>query len=92
MLKTKYEIGKIPLSEYPRPQMRRESYICLNGEWSFGKCKREENPTELSQKIIVPFSPETEGSGIGNGFVLENDEKLVYERCFDIDEAWQVDS
>ena len=85
MLKTKYEIGNIPLSEYPRPQMRRESYLCLNGEWSFAKCKREEDPAELSMKIRVPFSPETEGSGIGNGFVLGDDEKLIYKRDFEID-------
>lgn len=91
MLKTKYEIGNIPLSEYPRPQMRRYSYICLNGEWSFAKCKREEKTAELPLKIKVPFSPETESSGIGNGFVLENDEKLVYERGFEIDEAMMRD-
>ena len=67
------------------------SYLCLNGEWSFTKCKREESFAELSQKITVPFSPETESSGIGNGFVLEDGEKLVYERNFDIDEAWLCD-
>ena len=83
MLKTKYEIGNIPLSEYPRPQMRRESYLCLNGAWRFGKCKREETIAELSLAIKVPFSPETEGSGIGNGFSLGEDEKLVYERDFE---------
>ena len=91
MLKTKYEISDVPLSEYPRPQMRRESYLCLNGEWSFAKCKREENPTELQLKITVPFSPETANSGIGNGFVLEDDEKLVYERTFEIDAAEMSD-
>ena len=91
MLKTRYEIGDIPLSEYPRPQMQRDSYLCLNGEWSFGKFKREERPTELLKKITVPFSPETESSGIGNGFVLGDEEKLVYERTFDIDEAWLCD-
>ena len=87
MLKTKYEIGNIPLSEYPRPQMRRESYLCLNGAWRFAKCKREETIAELSLAIKVPFSPETEGSGIGNGFSLGEDEKLVYERDFELAEA-----
>lgn len=86
MLKTRYEIGSMPLSEYPRPQLRRDSYLCLNGEWSFGKCKIEENIENLGEKILVPFSPETESSGIGNGFSLGVDEKLVYERDFDIDE------
>ena len=87
MLKTRYETGSIPLSEYPRPQFRRDSYLCLNGEWSLAKCKREESITELPLKIKVPYSPETESSGIGNGFVLEDDEKLVYKRDFEVDEA-----
>ena len=85
MLKTRYKTGDIPLSEYPRPQMRRDSFICLNGEWSFAKCKREEDMTELPLRITVPFSPETESSGIGSGFELGNDEKLVYEREISLD-------
>ena len=24
-----------PLSEYPRPQLRRDSYLCLNGLWDY---------------------------------------------------------
>ena len=26
-------IGEIPWDIYPRPQMKRDSYICLNGKW-----------------------------------------------------------
>ncbi len=87
MLKTRYIIPDIPLSEYPRPQLRRDSYLCLNGEWRFAKCKREDKVDKLPLKIKVPFSPETEGSGIADGFVTEDDEKLVYERDFDVDES-----
>ena len=25
----------IPFSEYPRPQLKRDSYLCLNGYWDF---------------------------------------------------------
>ena len=25
----------IPFSDYPRPQLKRDSYLCLNGEWDF---------------------------------------------------------
>ena len=25
----------MPRSEYPRPQFRRENWLCLNGEWDF---------------------------------------------------------
>ena len=36
-LTTEYEkaLNKEPFSEYPRPQLKRESYLCLNGEWNF---------------------------------------------------------
>ena len=38
-LTTDYELtldeNKIPFSEYPRPQLKRDSYLCLNGAWDF---------------------------------------------------------
>lgn len=85
-LKTNYEIGKIPLSEYPRPQMRRNSYLSLNGVWRFEKAKRTEQVSVLSKTILVPFSPESLNSGVEEGFILGEDEKLVYEREFEVGE------
>ena len=79
-LKTKYEVGEIPHSEYPRPQLRRENWLCLNGKWSFSKAKQTEEVKEFTDEILVPFSPETLNSGIKEGFKLGEDEKLVYER------------
>lgn len=45
---------------YPRPELKRASWICLNGEWefSFG----EEPVYDL--KILVPFCPESKLGGI----------------------------
>ena len=61
----------IPRAEYPRPQLVRDSYICLNGKWMFeidhGKTGRERglvNAETLSQEIVVPFCPESKLSGI----------------------------
>ena len=28
-------LAGIPWDRYPRPQMRRDSFFCLNGEWDF---------------------------------------------------------
>ncbi len=56
--------NKIPLGEYPRPQMRRESYYSLNGTWEFEITKTPEPPQRFSQTILVPFSPETAPSGV----------------------------
>ncbi len=62
----------IPRNEYPRPQLVREQWINLNGEWDFeidnfksGKEKEFYNRESLNDKIIVPFCPESELSGIG---------------------------
>lgn len=85
-LKTNYELGKIPHSEYPRPQLRRDNWLCLNGEWSFAKVKQTEKVERFNDKILVPFSPETLNSGIKEDFKLLDDEKLVYERTVVLDE------
>ena len=48
-----------PLPEYPRPQMRRASYLNLNGVWSYAVCDAEEYTRRNTGKIVVPFSPES---------------------------------
>lgn len=84
-LKTVYEVDSIPHSEYPRPQFKRDSYICLNGYWSFKKVKTGGDVSEFDKKILVPFSPETLNSGIEGDFVLGKDEMLVYEKELECD-------
>ncbi len=64
----------IPRSEYPRPQMVRDGFINLNGNWEFsfdfnksGKEKGYFLPgcKNLNETITVPFCPESKLSGIG---------------------------
>ena len=62
----------IPRPEYPRPQLVREDWINLNGTWEFeidqsnsGKERKLYLVDHLSQKILVPFCPESKLSGIG---------------------------
>ena len=81
-LRTKYDVGCTPLSEYPRPQLKRDNYMSLNGYWSFEKAKIGEDVSVFANKILVPFSPESINSGIPN-FYLANDEKSVYQREFE---------
>ena len=50
-------------SVYPRPQMKRDSYMNLNGKWAFGTA-----PKGLDRTIQVPFCPESTLSGIGEHF------------------------
>ncbi len=62
----------IPRSEHPRPQFQRADWICLNGEWEFEIDQEDsglENglrERELNARILVPFCPESELSGIGH--------------------------
>lgn len=85
-LKTPFEsyMDKIPFSEYPRPQLKRESYISLNGEWDF--CIENENGISEKQKILVPFVPESRISGVFKG--VEDDDTLIYERKFTLPEGF----
>ena len=55
---------------YPRPQFVRKDWLDLNGKWAFGfgEETREADALagKLKREIIVPFSYETEMSGIGD--------------------------
>ena len=63
----------IPRNEHPNPGFYREGYINLNGQWDFefdfgksGVARKFYAPDyAFSQKINVPFCPESELSGIG---------------------------
>lgn len=74
-LNTKYVFNG--LREYPRPQMVRDSYINLNGEWDL-KILSSSNESIYEGIINVPFSPETKLSGVGH--MLRPGETLVYEK------------
>ncbi len=76
----------IPLSEYPRPQFVRDSYICLNGPWKCEFSDSAEIPKEFSQDILVPFSPETCLSGVNR--TLKPGEYLHYRREFEIEDGF----
>ena len=61
----------VPRNKYPRPQFVRKEWQCLNGEWDFeidyNDNFRESGwpaNAEFTKKIIVPFCPESELSGI----------------------------
>lgn len=77
-----------PLPEYPRPQLRRESWINLNGVWRYAITKTVANeapPDQWDGEIVVPFSPESPLSGVGR--TLSADETLWYERRFALPEG-----
>jgi hypothetical protein len=56
--------NEIPLSEYPRPQFKRDSYLSLNGYWDYAITNTCDKPYDWQGKILVPYSPETELSTV----------------------------
>ena len=58
----------IPWQDYPRPQMKRESYVNLNGAWDFTVTPGEKLPDSYEKTILVPFAPESLLSGIKSHF------------------------
>ena len=59
----------VPRPEFPDPQLRRENWLNLNGEWEFeidltgeknSYSERTFQTEHFSKKIIVPFAPESD--------------------------------
>ena len=78
-----------PLSEYPRPQFKRDSYLCLNGYWEYAIKKDESIPEVYDGQILVPFSPEVEKSGVNR--VVNPDDYLFYHLSFALPKSFLKD-
>jgi beta-galactosidase/beta-glucuronidase len=79
--------SEVDFSAYPRPQMVRDSYFCLNGEWSFAISKSFTPPEFFPLKIQVPFPVESTLSGISQ--TPEKGEILYYKRIFSLPENFK---
>ena len=64
--------------EYPRPQLRRASWINLCGEWDYAITGTPVFPAEWDGKITVPFSPEAPASGVRR--LIRKNDYLWYRR------------
>ena len=74
------------LKEYPRPNLVRDSYFNLNGEW---ECRINESETAdfYDETIIVPFSPESMLSGVG--LIVMPHQRLHYRKKFTLPEGFK---
>ena len=81
----KIDPGNI-LQEYPRPNLVRDSYFNLNGEW---ECRINESETAdfYDETIIVPFSPESMLSGVGK--IVMPHQRLHYRKKFTLPEGFK---
>jgi len=73
---------------YPRPQLRRDSFFSLDGEWAFSAKPKGFEP-EFNRRIRLPFVPESALSGIGERF--PDGTELCYHRKFKLPEGFTRD-
>ena len=72
--------NETPWNVYPRPQMKRDSFLNLNGFWEF-------SAGELyADRFRVPFCPESRLSNIATHF--PEGTPLEYRRCFVLPEGF----
>lgn len=90
-LRTKWadEVGPDnALPEYPRPQLTRDAWKNLNGEWQFAGAQEGEQPPfgkNLDEKILVPYPVESQLSG-----VERHEERMWYRRTFTVPHGWKI--
>ncbi len=70
------KLSKTPWDVYPRPQLKRDSFLSLSGEWNI-KCNGG-----LAETVTVPFAPESLLSGICRS--MGKAPFLEYERKFSL--------
>lgn len=76
------------LPEYPRPQLVRDPWLNLNGQWDWALTGiNEPQPSQWSGKILVPFCFESESSGVNREILA--DQWMWYHRTFDTPQDWR---
>ncbi len=78
----------VPWNVYPRPQLKRDSFFCLNGEWNFCVKKNNEYIKNVPSSIIVPFSPETILSKVDRFFSEDEYDFFVYSKKFSLPQGF----
>ena len=75
------DVERIPWDAYPRPRLRRDSFVNLNGWWDFAVTKDGDTiPDQWDCRIRVPYCPESLLSGVNE--VLPPQSYLWYHRTF----------
>lgn len=78
-----------PWQEYPRPQLKRDSYLNLNGLWDYTITQSTALPTDYTGKILVPFPLESSLSGVTQ--TLAETDYLFYHTNFNLPPKFKKD-
>lgn len=83
-----------PWDHYPRPQMRRDNWINLNGKWEYAITDKDpQPPRKYDGEILVPFAVESALSQVKK--LVGPEKHLWYRTTFELphsgeDEIWQL--
>lgn len=82
---------EIPRPEHPMPQMVRDQWLNLNGEWEFAETDDDGDTHFLGggpypDRIVVPFCRESKLSGLARTGFVKN---VWCRRTFTVPEAWK---
>ncbi|MBQ9083451.1 MAG: glycoside hydrolase family 2, partial [Clostridia bacterium] len=80
------QLPDVPWNIHPRPQLRRDSFLCLNGAWDFAITADDNAPESYDRTIRVPFAPESLLSGIHE--VPDENVDLWYRRSFTLPDGF----
>jgi hypothetical protein len=84
----------VPFPDYPRPQLQRADWLCLNGQWDYRGGKEiadalaPEKPIafdKTAEKIKVPYCPESVLSGVQRNQEIN----MWYRRSVEIPRDWK---
>ena len=86
-------MNMIPRAEHPRPDLYGREWVNLNGEWEFeiddervGLERRYYERDSLAGRITVPFSPESELSGVNHKDFMH---AVWYRRGIELPESFE---
>lgn len=84
------DCDRMPWDVYPRPTLRRDSYLCLNGWWNFTVAADGDSfPATYEKQIRVPYCPESLLSGVHE--VPPKGSWLFYRRTFSLPDGFRKD-
>lgn len=82
------KVGDVPHPEYPRPQMVRDSWKTLNGEWQYTITPAHaDRPEAWDGTIRVPFPIESALSNVTRA--LNPEQELWYHQTFNVPADWK---